>query len=91
MLSDLTDIEVTEGSVLELTARTSDCFPVPTTEWFKDETLMEASERVSMQAVNSDYKLVVSQVTQADEGRYMFKSVNDLGSCQTSCSAFVFG
>jgi len=91
MSSDLNDIEVTEGSVLELTGRTSDCFPLPAVEWFKEETLLETSERVSMQTIGSDYKLMVSQAVQADQGRYTFKSVNELGSCQSSCSAFVYG
>jgi len=91
VLSDLADTEVTEGSVLELTARTSDSFPLPATEWFKEDTRLEANERVSMQTTNSEYRLVVSQVSQADQGRYTFKCANELGACQTSCNALVYG
>ena len=91
ILSNLNDTEVTEGCSLELITRTSHCFPIPIAEWFKEDTNVANDDHYCMESNNSEYKLIVNNATEADQGRYIFKSTNDLGSCETSCEALVFG
>ena len=53
--------------------------------------MLVANEKYQFEVTNSNFKLIVADANQSDEGKYQFKSVNDLGSIETSCQAYVFG
>jgi hypothetical protein len=85
----LKDIEVVEGSPLELTTSISSCYPVPDAQWLKEENILEPSETIKFEVVDSDYKLLLPVSTEMDSGNYTFKTSNELGAAETSCTAKV--
>lgn len=91
MITNLKDTETLEGSTLELVTKVSDCYPIPTCEWLKDDVTITANETHQIESDGSEYKLIVSNCSSTNEGTYRFKSTNDLGSVETSCQAFVLG
>ena len=91
VLTNLKDTNVLEGSKLELFTQLSDCYPIPTVQWLKDETnVIEDAEHL-IETNNSILKYVIKNASQQDEGKYCLKAFNDLGSVETSCQANVNG
>lgn len=89
IVNNLLNIEVVEGGKLELPVRISDCYPVPTSEWTKDGQLFNQDSNHLIEKNNSEYKLIVLNVSESDSGKYAFKSTNELGSVETSCQASI--
>lgn len=83
------DTEAIEGSKLELPVRLTDCYPVPTTEWSKDNQSFTTDSNHQIESLNSEHKLIVLSATESDEGKYTFKTINELGTAETTCQASV--
>ncbi len=89
VLNNLKDIEIIEGAKLELSAQISNCYPIPTIEWFKDgKVIVQDSD--SSTIIDSN-KLVVNNSTQNEEGNYTIKISNELGVAESSCQVSVHG
>ena len=89
MLVGLKNTEIVEGSKLELPVRLSNCYPIPSSEWTKDNQNFIQDENHQIESINTDHKLIVLKATESDGGSYKFKSSNELGSVETECQASI--
>ncbi len=85
------DIEAVEGTKLELPVRVSDCFPLPTSTWSKNDQAFVADDGHLIEVNKSDHKIVVANVTDSDAGKYTFKTENELGSAESTTQVTVLG
>ena len=75
VITGLNDTEALEGTTLELVTKVSDCYPIPSCEWFKDDVAIVSNETYQIESNGSENKLIISNCSQVNEGR--FKSTND--------------
>ena len=90
IVDKLKNVEVLELAKLDLATKISDCYPLPQVTWIKDEQQISPDcERIKLEALNSQHKLHIESTIEQDQGKYIFKAENELGSDETSCSATV--
>ena len=85
------DIEVSEGKEISILVISSDCYPTPKIEWFKDEIQIFASDTTLLETDNSQHKLSVASANLPDTGNYKCIVSNEFGSTESSTSVKVFG
>lgn len=80
----LTDLTVNDGESLFLTAHvTGD--PDPQIQWIKNNKPLSSSEVVDLKYKNGIAKLTINEVYPEDEGEYICKATNVMGSAETTC------
>lgn len=68
----------------ELTAE-----PKAETEWTKDGTLIESSERIEIKTIKNCHRLKIKDAVVSDAGEYTIKAQNKLGVVESHCHVVV--
>lgn len=85
------DIEVSDGKEFSILVISSDCYPTPNIEWFKDENQIIASEATLLETDNCQHKLSVTSANLSNTGIYKCIISNEFGTTESSTSVKVFG
>lgn len=81
---NLTDLTVNDGESLTLTTHvTGD--PDPQIQWIKNNKQLSSSEVVDLKYKNGIAKLTINEVYPEDEGEYICKATNVMGTAETTC------
>lgn len=81
---NLTDLTVNDGESLNLAAHvTGD--PDPQIQWIKNNNPLSSSEVVDLKYKNGIAKLTINEVYPEDEGVYICKATNVMGTAETTC------
>lgn len=83
-------ITVPEGKSFELKAQVSGK-PIPDIEWYKDDKPVKESKNVEIKAKDSQFKLIVVNVTQNDTGKYKCVARSKLGVAEKTFEVIVEG
>ncbi len=88
ILKSMKDVEVVEGSVLEMTCDVSGT-PKPEFAWFKDQVKLEQDDKFSFVVNNDTYTLRIGVAEEKDTGLYRCVLKNEFGSSETKSNANV--
>ena len=80
----LHEVEASEGEVVKFQCRFLGK-PVPEIEWYKDDELLEESERMKFENNDGEYVLTIRNVSSFDEAEYKVLARNPLGTA--TCAA----
>lgn len=80
----LSDLKMNDGESLSLTAHVSGD-PDPQVTWTKNGNLLSSSEVVDLKYKNGIATLRINEVYPEDEGEYICKASNSLGTTETKC------
>lgn len=80
----LKDLTVNDGDSLTLTAHVQGD-PEPQVVWTKDGKPLSSSEVIDLKYKNGIAKLHINEVYPEDEGSYVCKATNSMGTAETTC------
>lgn len=80
----LSDLTVNDGDSLNLTAHVQGD-PEPQVVWTKDGKPLSSSEVIDLKYKNGIAKLHINEVYPEDEGEYVCKATNSMGTAETTC------
>jgi hypothetical protein len=81
---NLADLTINDGDSLTLTAHVSGD-PDPQIVWTKNNKTLTSSEVIDLKYKNGIAKLHINEVYPEDEGEYVCKATNSIGTSETSC------
>jgi serine/threonine protein kinase/predicted phage tail protein len=81
---NLADLTINDGYCLTLTAHVSGD-PDPQIVWTKNNKTLTSSEVIDLKYKNGIAKLHINEVYPEDEGEYVCKATNSIGTSETSC------
>lgn len=81
---NLADLTVNDGESLTLTAHVIGD-PEPQVVWTKDNKPLNSSEVVDLKYRNGIAKLHINEVYPEDEGIYLCRATNSIGTSETQC------